>query len=276
MNRLRRILDDFWGSFYNPGFYAQVPTLSSGRAFVCLTIIATITAAYAGFVLNGAMNELRGTPYMQNAAALYPEELVIEVKNGEASANVAQPYMIAMPGEGDATSSPQYLAVIDTRSEATVAEVAQYDAVMVLTQKALYMKGDDEQRVMDLRDIGDATLDRATVEDFAQKLQPIISGILYVLPLFAIVVIVLVLLTFWSVIAVLGAFIVMLIAKAKGLSYSFGASYTTALFALIPVTLIHLALGAFDVGLPFLAYVLIFAVVLIINIRKEQSPVPLM
>ncbi len=284
MNYISRIATLIRRSFNDPELYTEATSSRIPKPLSVLSWISVVWALMIAIPAGIALILFVNTNFLDTASGIYPSELVVTIKDGEASANVAQPYFIDMPGKESASTSPQYLAVIDTRPEVTVAELTSYDAPVILTQKTLFVADEAEAenlkdvpnptgsfRPVDLSEVKDFTLDKAMVTSFIEKIRPFVNGFLYVLP-----VLLFFLITGFSVVAYLfvalfAALIVMLIAKFKGLSYDYGTSYVLALFALIPVALVDLLTDVLGFGNYFLLSLAVFVAIIVYNVRPSAS-----
>lgn len=284
MNYISRIATLIRRSFNDPVLYTEA---KSSRVLKPLSVLAWISVVWALMIsipAGIALVLFVNTNFLDAASGIYPSELVVTIKDGEASANVAQPYFIDMPGKESASTSPQYLAVIDTRPEVTVAELTSYDAPVILTQKTLFVADEAEAdslkdvpnptgsfRPIALTEVRDFTLDKAMVTNFIEKVRPFVSGFLYVLPVLLFFLIIGFSVLAYLFVALFAALIVMLVAKLKGLSFDYGTAYVLALFALIPVALVDLLTDVLGFGNYFLLSLTVFVSVLIYNLRSDAT-----
>ena len=267
---IQSIFQTVKSSFHDRAFYAALPP--GRRAFGALALIAAFTGILVSVPASIAFYQFLRSNYLETIPNAFHAELVIEIDGGIASSSVSQPYYIAMPG-ATSSSSPQHLAVIDTRPAITLAELDTYDAAMVLTQKKLFYMSDEggESRVIDLESFDGVHIDRKVVMDLAGKIKPFISGMLYVLPVLLFFLIIFGMLAYYALIALPSALIVKIIAKIKGFSIPYGAAYRTALFALIPVAIASIITGMLGVSYPMLFGLVVFILVISANIQKSTT-----
>lgn len=258
-------------SFYSKDFYAQLP--GARRAFGALTLIGLVFALQAAFLSFFGIQAFLYSGALEKAAEVYPKDLVVEIKNGVASTNVEEPYFIAMPRVVAASSSPKYLAVIDTRPDLSIDTVTAYDAAIVLLQKQAIVHSDSDKKIIDLKDISELKINRANVESFTQFVRPFIKGASYALPVFLLLFLTLGFLLYNALIALPSALIIKLIAYFKGASVPFGRAYRYALFALIPVAIISLVLKQFDIGSSLINLVIFIAIVTYTLSKPTTTPV---
>lgn len=284
MNYISRMAALIRRSINDPALYMEARSSRVSKPLSALAWISVVWALMIAIPAGIALVLFVNTDFLDKASGVYPSELVITIKNGEASANVEQPYYIDMPGKESATSSPQYLAVIDTRPEVTVEELTSYDAPVILTQKTLFVADEAKSdsiknapnftgsfRPVDLTEMKDFTLSKDTVVGFIGMLRPFINGFLYVLPILLFFLVLGFSVLAYLFVALFGALIVMLAAKLKGLSFDYGTSYVVALYALIPVALFDLLTDVLGIGNYFLLSLAVFVGVLIYNLRPDTT-----
>lgn len=284
MNYISRVADLIRRSIYDSSLYTEARTSRISRPLSVLAWISVVWALMIAIPAGIALVLFVNTNFLDKASGVYPSDLVVTIKDGEASANVEQPYFIDMPGKESASSSPQYLAVIDTRPEVTVEELTSYDAPVILTQKTLFVadeaKSDNLKtapnftgsfRPVGLTEVKDFTLSRATVDSFVDKVRPFVNGFLYILPVLLFFLVLGFSVLAYMFVALFGAFIVMLTAKLKGMSFDYGTSYVIALYASIPVALFDLLTDVLGIGNYFLLSFAVFVGILIYNLRPDTS-----
>src|SRR4051812_41765778 len=132
MNFLRGLWATFTGSFYSKELYANPPKAS--RSLFVLGLLAALTALQISVIAGASIAAFAQQNFLSSVVDTYPKELVIHVKDGVASANVAQPYYIDMPASLQQTASTTHLAVIDTREGTRLEQISKYDALVVLTR----------------------------------------------------------------------------------------------------------------------------------------------
>lgn len=244
-----------------------------GTPLKALSVMSALSAlAISIFALVAIGAFLRGD-FLAKVVDQYPAELVITIKDGVASANVEQPYFIYSTFDTDSSTSTM-LAVVDTRQEVTVGELNSYEAPVILTQKKLYFEGTDEGRSADFANVKSLTIDRAAVQNLGDTVRPFISGALYLVPVLLFFLLLGVFILGYMFSALFAALIVMLFAKFKGLSFDYRTSYVTALFALIPVSILDLLTDLVGFGNSFLLTLAVFIAVVLINVRQDAPAAP--
>ena len=149
MNFIKNTFSTIAGSFYSKELYAQLPR--ARRAFWVLALLGFLFSIQAAIFAFFGIQAFLNSGALDKITEVYPQELVVEIKDGIASTNVDEPYYIKMPGA--AATSTQYLAVIDTRSNLSIDTVTEYDAVIVLLQKRAIVDDDEGTKIIDLAQI---------------------------------------------------------------------------------------------------------------------------
>ncbi len=179
------LLSNLKNSIYGPDFYASLIHKKAGSSFkyffgfiLVLSLLATI-----GFVFFRipTPTTTRMTPYVDKLEAMYPADLVVTIKNGQASTNSATPTVIDFPSSLLTDKSPQHLLVIDTSKTASVELFQTYKTAVLLTRDAVIaMKQKGDISMYPLSKTPDITIDKALISKGIAKVK---SFLPYVLPI---------------------------------------------------------------------------------------------
>lgn len=272
---------------YRPAFFVEQSfTLKQGLKFyaglIGVLVIAQIVIALPGTVrfVHEILSE-RWDHEVANVTVLFPEELELTVKQGVVSTNVSEPYTIPIPIEWRTTEAdmPENLLVIDTTRTISTSDFTRHDTWFILGEQSagFYNAEKSEYRIYDLtRLLGRETftVDESTYSNFvAQASHYLKLTILIGLCLMPII------LYGWYFVGylvylILGAVVVLLVARYREYTLSYGRAYLTGLF-LLPLPLgYHLLLSLFGVmGMPF-AFTLVLTIATLVNFPKKSTPVP--
>lgn len=267
-------LQGFWGdvksSFYNPAFYALVPTKNTGNAVLFLLCVSFVSSlllvVYLSIAGLAAFSSFSTTDLVQK---IYPADLVVTIKDGIASSNQAEPYTIPLDENMKDKDTPYAnLLVIDTRPDVTLETLNSYDSFVVLTKDKIFANADDtEGRVMPLASIKDFTVSKTLAEEWFKTLLNLLWLLALPIALFAIVFIAVFSLVFHLIASLLGALLVMLVAGIRKVKLEYGDAYKIALYASAPIIAIQTVAMFFGMPtLPFFLDVLIFIVILFANL----------
>jgi hypothetical protein len=173
-------------SLTSPAYYADIlkaPFGFSLKFFLFFFFIFSITTGLylSAQIINPVRNFASNLP--ATIADLYPEELEIKVKDGEASINQAEPYYYPIDRLlkvfsdfkekilGINTEDLDYLLVIDT--QASVDNFNDYRTYALLTQKNLiYYNDNGNLEIVSLKNAGNITLNRQIIDNFTANLKP--------------------------------------------------------------------------------------------------------
>ncbi len=141
-------------------------------ATLVLALLLTIKPSYEVFqniypLVKGLDKKIEDT-----IIEVYPEELVVTIKNGTAKSNVTEPYYITMRKEtleklfsyqkdSGITRSKIRLLAVDTKAKAE--DFERYQSLALLTENSLVTYRDGDIEIYPLRDIGDMTVNKEFV-----------------------------------------------------------------------------------------------------------------
>lgn len=277
---MKNFFSDLKSSFYGPAFYATAKTKSLGSAVGFLFLSALLTSFilvlfFAAVAIPGVLT-IKPAEFVDQK---FPAELAVTIKDGKASTNVEQPFIVPIPVE-DRMKDEQFenYLVIDTRPDITVAALEGYKSVVVLTEKSLYMSAKDEPgRVVPLTDTDNVTIDKPFVAEMVNGLMAIFWIIVPIILIIGAPFIALFGLSYFLVVSLVGALIPLVIGKIRKVSMTYGEAYKTALYATVPVMCITTVWLFFSVGpFPMFLDILLFAFLLTLNLKpiKESLVVP--
>jgi len=135
----------FWKSLTKPDYYKDILTARFSFSLKYLYFLLFVSSLLFG--IKGAVGVARSIPkipgFIENTktvfSQIYPEELVLTVKDKKISTNVVEPYFIAIPRE---TKIPEgeakYLLAIDTSAD--VADFEKYQSLFLLSKEFVAMK----------------------------------------------------------------------------------------------------------------------------------------
>jgi hypothetical protein len=278
-----RFFDLVRRSIYAPPFYAALPARSGGAAFGYFVALTAVLALLFGLTLLPGLIAFhtRAGVALETALATYPDELVVEVRDGEASANVPQPYLVPMPPSWRDADSPANLLVIDTTQPFNFAQRNRYDTVALLAQDALVFKDDNgSDRSLDLAQLASEepfTIDKAmvlTVGDYARPWFRFIGPVLVPLAVGGVWLAYLFRLLYLA----LFAFVIWLLGRLVGQHFGYGGSYKVGLHAMTLALLVDVVVALSRTwtgfgGFPFM-FSLITAIVVLVNYLPARGAAP--
>lgn len=218
------------------------------------------------------------TKFSNRAHMLYPQDLVITLKNGELSTNVAEPLRFPIPFELIADNPPAvsdqkqiYLITIDTQASASAYETSR-SLILLTKTDSIIADPEGGYRSDPLKNWGDVTIDKKFADGWLNKILPLLKyaqiiivlafGIFFVFILPVSRLVSLVFLTLFLLIPV----------KLLKLDLSFKKLYQIGLHALTLPTLIQIFMLSFGLlpALPFFNSILylLYAMVILSDFKR--------
>lgn len=268
-------------SIYAPAFYREIlsrPTKESFKYFallaLCLSVLSTLIVSVKILPDVNAFTSQIGPKVLK----LYPAELEIKIQKGTATANVDQPYFIALPAS-DPELNPvgkrsdiKNLLVIDTKEPFSEERFREFKTAALLTGDSLVVQNNSSKlTIQSLQTAPDAVINHAWVESILTKFTPFLKALPYLLiPVFLIIFY----LSFIGklVYALFLALLVMLIARVRHITYGYKAAYRVTLHALTLGLIYGYVLTTLWSGFAFPFATTVFTLlVVILNLRPEPA-----
>lgn len=146
------------------------------KSFLAIFIIALVLSVLPSFFV--FKNILPFVQNLENKALtlvdeVYPQELEVKIKNGQASTNVTEPYYISVRREtlenlfafkkdDKNTKSKVRILAIDTKGKAD--EFDRYQSIALLTESSLVYYNDNRINIYSLREIQDLTVNKEFIK----------------------------------------------------------------------------------------------------------------
>ena len=266
MPQKEKLLGVIRASIYAPYFYRAVlskPLSWSIKYFFSFALVlAVISTAVVGWRAVPAVNS-----FLSNLAPTilkyYPDELEVAIKNGEATSNVPEPYVIKLPQElidsweksGDQNLAPENLMVINTKTRLIDwKEFQDYKAVALLSKDAIVLRDKNGGvRIQPLTDVPNTTINKKEIASMLEGIKP------YAKLAAPILVLVIFLLAYsWLMLKLIFLFIAALLvwliaAKFKGINIGYKKAYQVGLHAMTAALLLETFLRIFlGVAVPYI------------------------
>jgi len=273
MDALKGFILDVRNSFFGPTFYTAVRVMPLSKVLLFLYFVALAASVVTvGSAVIAMLPEIAKFKEADFVATHYPDGLEVTVKDGVASTNAEEPFIVPIPEEdrAEAEGFTNYF-VIDTRPDVTVETLNSYAAMAVLTRDSFILKDDNDGRIVPLKTMGEVLVTEEIVTKWVDSFLDILLVLLVplVILMFAFVAM---FITLGHMIASLfGGLVVMLLGRLKKLPLAYGEAYKTAVVASIPLILIGTV--AFFFGFPVLPFFIDFFIFLAIVLANlEESP----
>lgn len=265
-----KLIEVFKKSVYSPEFYRELqskPLSFSIKYFYSLVLVFSIILT----VLVSAQLIPAGSDFIKRIGpqllSIYPDDLIITIKNGEVSVNTHEPLYLILPEAAKwesedkyATDAPKHLLVIDTQNPAALDNFESYSTLVLATKNKIAAGSPDNLRVITLDKNVNFTVTKHTVSIFLNKLSGL-SGWLSPIIVFGAFVFFTAFFSTKLIYLFLAAILVWLLAKLKKFNLNYKQSYQAALHAFSLSLLIQVLSFLFLPSVLFLPTVIMLIVV---------------
>lgn len=277
---MKSIFKIFRTSLYGPDFYSSVadaPLKDALRYYVRLGLILSLVTTITLALLLAP----RGVRFVKNKALVlvkdyYPAELAIQVKDGEASTNVTEPYIIAAKGMIRTALTEKNLEnifVIDTKNEFTPSTFESYKTFALLTKHEIVTQGDYGQSTRQrLPHAGEYFINQQVLLAWTHNLQ---ASMVYIVPLGIIMTFGIVFVSYLGYLLLLFLFagMVFFLAKIRHMPLSYAGAYKMSLYAVVPGLVLKSLLNASGIFfVPAYLTFLVFLLIVFLNVRIVEQP----
>lgn len=195
MQKLSTFHRTFWKSLTSLTYYQDVVNANFGFSFkyfwifsLSLGLMLTLSILLTTLPVLTKFNQ----QFLTRAGALYPQDLVITIKNGQMSTNVTEPLHIPFPFELITQTPPAisdqkqlYLITFDTYAKADDYKNSQ--SLILVTREDMVVSDQTGYRAFPLKDLGEVSLDKKAYSLILEKLMPALK---LLVPLFIVTIIV--------------------------------------------------------------------------------------
>ncbi len=274
MGFFQRIKD----SIYNPQFYQTVPTSSFGKALGYILLYTLILAFISTINTYPSIKDVQynAPQWVNSAVNYYPQELQVDIQNGQVTTNVQEPYFIPLPGRSKEATDSEKLLVIDTKTPFSSTQMHNYNTLAWLTKDSLFYMNDRKAKIeaFDLHEVSNLTINKNLIQEITSHLQPYYHYITPVLTIGAF-------LFFWSVYQgylfylLIVASLIWLLSRVCNWGLDYGGSYKVGMYALTLPLLINVVKDILSYWIKFPSipffFTLILLAVVYFNLRRQTS-----
>jgi hypothetical protein len=262
VNFVRMVVSSIW----SPRLYAKITTVPFRRAmryFLALALILTVIRLVP-FIVGGVVLLPLVTTGLVD---LYPADLELRVTKGVVTTNVSEPYFIPMPEYVALADGPRNIAVIDTKTRPSAAQLDEYQAAAWIHRDAVYVRGDvaGELLPIPIDEDADLVLDRDAFEGYAADAQPwmlVLGGVGLVGALVALYASFMLRLLY----LLAAAFLLLGVARILRYRWSYADSYKAGLFAMTSAFLVDLAVDVAGLVSPIAGFSNMFTLVTVATV----------
>jgi len=222
-----KIFKNIKDSIYGPEYYKEVLAKPASYSFkyyflfaLIVSLVITVCFSFMAIPKIKAFADYGSTKIVE----LFPAELRIDVKNGQVSTNVQEPYFIKFPGELKAKenseisnknlSNIENILVIDTKNDFNLDTFNSYKTFALLTKNSVVYYKDNGIEMQPLESSMNFSVDREKVASVIDKIKPYIKFV-YPIVVLSIFVISMIVFCFQLICLFFGALFVWLVARLK-------------------------------------------------------------
>uniref|UniRef100_A0A7C4TL64 DUF1189 domain-containing protein n=1 Tax=candidate division WWE3 bacterium TaxID=2053526 RepID=A0A7C4TL64_UNCKA len=171
------------GSLDYYGELLETPFKFSAKYFFTLLFLAAtaVTSKEAVNIFRELEPNIKST--LKNTISLYPNDLVIDIKDGEATFSTQSPVLIKNPAYNseDKEEIPENLILLD--AEGKITDLKDKNALMVLNRKNLLIQEQNSVGTYPLTNVTDTKIDKTMLQGGLESIKPFIKVIPYILTL---------------------------------------------------------------------------------------------
>mgnify|MGYP003430062979 FL=1 len=280
-NNYMNIFKQIKNSIYNPIYYKNViltqPFHESLKYLLKVTLLASLLVIVIfSFSLPKFFSTVR--TMVGSEVANYPDDLVISIKNGNASINKPEPYSIKLSPASSSINDSQKtkvenVFVIDTTKSFNLDAFRSYSTLALLTKTDIVLPKDEKGtiQILPLSSIKDTQITKVSLNNFESKLFKFFPLIIVFMVLFGYIGIFVGYLILNLFTLIIFAFFIWLLSKIKGGDLTYKQSYQVGLHAITVVIFLSILSFFFPVFGKFVIKSVAVLLVVYINIFSDSK-----
>lgn len=260
-------------SIYNPEYYKEVLSKPFSYSFKYLLVFGLLFALVFSIISIIKLIPIANfiSEKTPGITEYFPLELTITIKNGKTSTNVQEPYFIKSPQDPNNTQSDiENIIVIDTKNKFDLDTFYSYKTQILLTSDNIVLLNNGKISISSLSNIKDFTLNKEKLTSFINKIKPFFIFIFPTIFTIASYITGCMIILLKMAYLLLGALLIWLITKIKGLKIGYKKSYQLGLHLMTPAIIIVSILNLISSKFTF---VFLFTIILILstllNLKKN-------
>jgi hypothetical protein len=270
-------LQTFKSSFYNPGFYKSAKDEKFSVAFKYILSLVSLMSVAVAFVVGVYIAPEFSKENLRKLVDFYPSELNIDIKNGNVSTSVTEPYFIkdksGISVKGRIHSN---VLVIDTKKDFSLDGFKNYDTEILLGKNYVVMsKNDGRLEFLDLSRMPNFSINQTKIYGWIDY----IAGYHW---LFSIAIFFFAFIAFFVgftlqvlLILLITSLVALVTAKIAKVPYTFKNFYIAGLYAVTPASVLY-GLGAISgLGTSKSTFFVITLLVLYLNFKQPNEHLPI-
>ncbi len=269
-----KIFKDIKNSVYNPSFYNEKKNEKAKDSvfyFIKLKLIESLLLTIIfSIIVVPAFLLLTSKTSVEKIVNLFPEDLTINIKDGQASTNVTEPYLIS---NEKSSGVHKNMLVIDTKTPFSIELFKNSDTNILLTKDYFVgEKNGGQITIESLKKIPDVELNRIKITGWVYTAIPYLK---FVIPLVLVIYFFAILTanTIGSLIVILiGSFIVWCVMKIKKSKFiSFKQMYKLGLHCITTGVILNILLSMIGLGMPWYLSLAVYLTTFFFNVKEERE-----
>ncbi len=207
----------------------------------------------------------------------YPEDLLINFKDGVASINKPEPYEIPLPNDliskqSDESGKIENLIVVNTKESFSTNTFLEYSTFALITKTDLVMVKDrNSLQITPLSKIGNAEITKDFLIKTESKILKILPYLYFVIPLGLLLLSFIGILIGTAFMLLMYALVVWIIAKVKKVDLSYKKSYQVGIHIATSLVIIEIFTILIGINYPPIYKIIIFAIITFINLPSGND-----
>ena len=205
---------------------------------------------------------------------VYPDDLVVTIKDGNLSINQPEPYFIKNPFPSE--DGPKNLITIDTTSTMQSGDFQKFSTFAIVKSNYAIIDSDSNNRMMSFDKIATTTvISKSVITDAIKNIPHFVPWLIGVAAIFGGVVVALiatfVIVLFYLAYFLFLALLIQIIVRARGVILTYKEGYITAIYASIPVIILSAVMLLVHIPRPAFVFSLLLLIVAFVNTRSTTS-----
>ncbi len=262
-------------------YYKDVVKTNFGfsmKYFLALSILAAITSASATTLTISGEAKTSIKTFVDGMVNIFPADLTITTKDGKASINQPEPYIIPAPKgpaeTAEQANQPENLIVF--YSKGTIDDLENYKTLVLVNEKNILVKNSNKIEVYPLSEIPDGEFSKANIQALADLVKPYIELTPYAIAATLLITLIMYYTAFRLVYLLPVALILLLIGKIHKLKYDFPKYYQVGIHTLTLPLIVDVITTATKIQIPlslwFFASNTLLGIIVLITLAKDQTP----
>lgn len=286
-----KIIQTIKDSIYNPEFYKTEKDGSFKSAllyFSKITLIEALVITLAfSLILIPLTQKLLSDTTTNKIIEAFPADLVVTVKNGMASTNVTEPYMVPFSKESREFAEknpevyknnplPENGLIIDTKSPLNLDLVTSNKTSSLLTKEYLVVKNNTGKiTVQPLKTFPNMELSKTKIAGWIESAKPYFKFAIPFLTLISFFIVLGISLVTSLILIATMSFVIWIVLKIQKRPMSYKQIFKLGFYVITSVILLNILLAVAGSGAIWILSVAVFLVIFFINNKKENTVVAL-